>query len=291
MLPSRSATAFPLLALMTALGASPAAVGPAHAAGGKQACFDAYPAAQKLRKAGKLREARAQLVTCSQDACPPAVKKDCNQWLGEVTSELPSVVIAATDPSGADTAAVRVIVDGVVVAERLDGKAIELDPGEHALRFEHAGKVVEQTMVIRQSEKNRTVTATFVPPKPAPAASTSGPSEPAPSSEAPRPTPTAVYVLGGVGIASLALGTYFYFAQKSLHDDLAGRCAPACSPDDVSPLKTKQTIAGVSAGVGVAALLAATVLYVSRGPGEPTSTGFDVIAAPRGAAMSFGGRF
>lgn len=288
--PSRTSTVLPLLALIIGLGASPAVVGPAHAAGGKQACFDAYPEAQKLRKAGKLRAARAQLVTCSQDACPTAVKKDCTQWLGDVTAELPSVLIAATDPSGADTAAVRVLVDGDVVAERLDGKPIELDPGEHALRFEHAGKVVEQSVVIRQSEKNRKLTASFAP-KSAPAVTTTTQPPPAPPSEAPRPTPTSVYVLGGVGVVSLAVGTYFYFAQKSLHDDLTGRCAPACSPDEVSPLKTKQTIAGVGAGVGVAALVAATVLYVSRGPGDPASTGFDVSPTPRGAALSFGGRF
>ena len=289
---SRSLAHLPFaLALSTPLVALPA-----HAADPKQACFDAYPAAQKLRKGGKLRRARAELVTCSQDACPAAVRKDCTDWLNEVSAELPSIVVVATDAAGKDTAAVRVTVDGEVAAARLDGKAIEIDPGERVLRFEHGGSTVEQALVVRQGERNRTVAVSFAAPSSSPPPSSpsegtrSSPGDRPPSSPT-RPVPVAVYVLGGVGVASLATGAYFYFAQKSLHDDLAARCAPACSPDDVAPLKTKQLLGGVFAGVGVAALATAVVLYVGRKEDDSAIAALSVGPVPGGAALSLRGGF
>lgn len=258
------------LALVTPISTSSRAAPPDP----KAVCFEAYPDAQKDRKTGKLRAARRALVTCSQDACPAAVRKDCAQWLAEVDAELPSVLVVATDPSGRDTAAVRVSVDGEIVAERLAGKSIEVDPGEHVFRFEHAGQAIEQSVIVRQSEKSRKLAIDFATPRGSAAPTAPPPpvdgAPPSPS----RPVPVAVFVLGGVALASLATGTYFYFAQKSEHDDLAARCAPACSPDDVAPLKTKQLVAGVGLGVGVAALAAATVLFVTRrADGETTALG------------------
>ena len=104
----------PPIRLVSSLALTLALASPTHAAppDGKTVCFDAYPEAQKHRKAGKLRAAQKELVICSQDACPAAVRRDCAQWLGEVTGELPSVLVVATDPEGKDTAAVRVTVDG-----------------------------------------------------------------------------------------------------------------------------------------------------------------------------------
>ena len=179
------------------------------------------------------------------------------------------------------------------MSERLDGKSIDMDPGEHVFRFEHKQGFVEQTLVVRQAEKSRKIVVDFTAKK-SPAPTSSGPpaaaeAAPAPSSVA-RPVPAPVYVLGGVGVASLAVGTIFFFAQKSQHDDLAARCAPACSPDDVAPLKTKQLVAGLGLGVGVAALAAATVLYVRR-PEAQTTASFSVSPNPGGATFAIQGGF
>lgn len=134
-----------------------AAEGWAQAESGVQACAKAYEDAQVQRNSGHLKSAQDQLRICVQDQCPDFVRSDCVNWLSEVNSALPTVTFAAVDSSGADLFEVKVSVDGVVVAESLDGRAIELDPGQHQLVFEYQGAKVEQKLLVRQGEKNRVV--------------------------------------------------------------------------------------------------------------------------------------
>ena len=47
-----------------------------------------------------------------------------------------SVVPAAKDKKGRDIVDVKVSIDGKVVTETLDGKALPVDPGVHTFRFE-----------------------------------------------------------------------------------------------------------------------------------------------------------
>ena len=74
-------------------------------------------------------------------------------------------------------------VDGQVVEERLDGKAVPIDPGEHVVRFETAGANPgqEAELLVTQGEKNRKVVASFLPPKVAP------PPTPVPTTEPAKP--------------------------------------------------------------------------------------------------------
>lgn len=111
----------------------------------KQECVAAYEKTQTLRDQGKLLDARKQAVVCSAPACPSQAIKDCVQWLAAIDASLPTVVLMALDPAGAETLDVRVTVDGQALAAKLDGKAVALDPGQHVLRFEMAGaEAVEQ---------------------------------------------------------------------------------------------------------------------------------------------------
>lgn len=301
MRPSRAALLASLPALLAAdtlAQAKPMPPPPAFAA-----CFDAYPAAQRLRKQGKLREARAQLVLCSQEQCPAEMRSDCGTWLGEVDRAMPSVVIEARDPRGDETAAVRVRIDGVLLAERLDGKAIELDPGEHSFRFEHAGQTQERTLLIREGEARRKIEVRFSAPPAASAsasASASAPT-PAPSSVppafssslegAPRPSPTLGYALGGLGVLALAGSAYFYLDGRGVERDLKRTCAPACSPDQMAPLKRRDLLAGVSLGVGVVSLGAAAYLLLRPAPAEPAAARLDLAPLPGGAFATYQGAF
>jgi hypothetical protein len=265
------------------------------------ACFDAYPAAQRLRKQGKLREARAQLVLCSQEECPAEVRSDCGTWLGEVDRAMPSVVIEARDPRGDETAAVRVLVDGVLLAERLDGKAIELDPGEHAFRFQHAGQTQERTILIREGEARRKIEVRFSTP-PAASASASASAPPPPASSLPlefssspegmpRPSSTLGYALSGIGILALAGSAYFYLDGRGFESDLKKTCAPACSPDQMAPLKRRDLLAGVSLGVGVVSLGAAAYLLLRPAPAESVAARFELAPLPGGAFATYQGAF
>src|SRR5262249_4856661 len=120
------------------------AAAPLVSAQEKSACLEAHAAAQQLRKAGRLRGARQELAICTAPSCPPLVSSDCTTWPAEVASEQPSVVISARDRTGRDTFAVRVEIDGELVAMALDGRPIDVDPGEHRFRYELAtGEVIE----------------------------------------------------------------------------------------------------------------------------------------------------
>jgi hypothetical protein len=169
--------------------------------GNVQACVTAAEDGQKLRDGGSYAHARERFIVCAGDGCPGEVRRSCVGWLGELEKVTPTVVFGA-QARGGEIADVRVSLDGTLVAERIDGKPIPVDPGAHRFRFEHAGDdPVDQTTVVRAGEKERLISVRFGPEpaliSPSPA---SRPSPPPPTSR------TSAYVLGAVGLASLAAG-------------------------------------------------------------------------------------
>ena len=84
------------------------------------------------------------------------VRDDCARRLDELGQVQPTIVFDAKDASGRDVAAVKVTVDGRPLAEKLDGAALAVDPGEHTFVFTVAGgALVTQTFVIREGQKAR----------------------------------------------------------------------------------------------------------------------------------------
>ncbi|WP_437767239.1 hypothetical protein WMF27_20245 [Sorangium sp. So ce281] len=236
----------------------------ADAAPHKQACADAYERAQGLRRDGRLIEARAALVVCSQPTCPAAAVADCGPWLAEVEQSLPSVVVAAKDAHGRERLDVRVLVDGRPLAAALDGKALPVDPGPRTFRFEPAtGPAVEERVLIREGEKNRPLTVTLG------ALAAGAPTSPRPL--APRAAPPAepsvpglVWASGAVGVAGLAVFAVAGALSLSAEADLRATCAPRCAEGEVRAIRVQHAIADVGLGVGVVALGAAAWLYMTR---------------------------
>src|SRR4051794_37283699 len=97
---------------------------PTALAQGGAACGKAAEEAQALRDGGQLQAALDKLVRCSADHCPVVVRKDCVTWMDQVEKAIPSVIVNAVDSRGHDVMGVRVIVDGKVVRERLDGREL-----------------------------------------------------------------------------------------------------------------------------------------------------------------------
>jgi hypothetical protein len=236
-----------------------------------QACIEAHEHAQVARKEGKLLDARQSLLTCVRDTCPTILQKECAPWLTEVNSSIPTISVIARRADGTELYEVRVLVDGRQVASTLDGRAIEVDPGPHVLRFETDGlPPVEQETVFREGIKNHEVMVVFESTSSGPPA----PLEPTPDVDRDtiRPVPTMVYVLGGVGIAGLATSVYFEARGLSKRSDLdAQGCKPFCSTSDVDAAKRDILIGDIALGAGLVSLGAATYFYLSR-PSVPTST-------------------
>jgi len=229
----------------------------ARAADPFEACVSAYDQAQVDRRAGKLVSAKERLLTCSQAACPAAARRDCARWLDEVETSIPTVVVEATSGSGAELTEVRVLIDGRLLAPRLEGKALAVDPGTHTFGFETAGVAgVTQTVTIREGEKNRKIQVRLGAP---------ATPEPAPEPVGSRPIPVLAFVLGGVGL--VGLGSFAFFGIRAKNDEAELRdsgCQPRCDVDEVDAVFEKQVIADVSLGIGLAALAAATIVFLTR---------------------------
>jgi hypothetical protein len=229
----------------------------------KEQCVASYTSAQELSRSSKLKDARSALLVCARDPCSAVLQKDCVPWLADVEERLPTIVFALRDASGRDIADARVLVDGVVVMTRLEGRAFEIDPGEHLVRIEPAsGEPVERTIVAREKEKGRDVT--FVtgggatPPTPP---VTPPPPGPIPSEG--RPLPTAFWAAAGVG--AVAAITFSVFAvrgivQRSNLDD----CKPNCDTSRIDRAKANFVVADVSLVVAALAGGAATWFALSR---------------------------
>lgn len=281
-------------------------------------CVSAYDQTQALRKQGNLVEARQRALACSQPTCPGVVSKDCAQWLGEIDASLPTVVFSA-ELDGNDTAAVRVLLDGKPITDRLDGKAVSIDPGEHSVRFEMAGAdPIEQTVVIAQGQKDRSIRAAFKSkkaassaPSPASAPVPSPPADTAmPLAEAPPDAPAGgvpawAWVIGGVGVASAGVGVGLLVASVLGQSEITDHCgkSPAEPGYDAGQCQTlgsdndlKQGLAGGFGGVGVVAIVVAIVgIATAPSSDPPAAASASVHATPwlrwGAGGISVGGEF
>lgn len=221
-------------------------------------CVSAADQAQQLRDEGKYRGAREKLLVCARDACPALVKRDCLDWLTQLDNITPSVVFAAKEGSK-DLADVKVYVDGALVTERLDGRPVPMDLGQHTIKFEHQGQTKEETVVIGAGQKSRNILVTFGPkpgagaPGPAPAPSTSSEGSLVPA-----------FIVGGVGVLAIGSFAIFGLSGKSDVSDMETRCKPNCTESEVDSARTKLIVADISLGVGVVALAVATYMILTR---------------------------
>jgi hypothetical protein len=249
-------------------------------------CASAAEHAQQLRDEGKYRRAREQMLVCARDVCPRAVKSDCGKWLGEIDRDAPTVVLGARDGKGADLFDVKVSMDGTPIQERLDGKPVIVDSGEHTFRFEAKdGTVKEEKVLIRAAEKGRPILATLGAAAPVRDA-------PPEQKEQEAGSIAPIVVLGGVG--ALALGSFAYFGITGKNDvDDLQLCKPNCRQDDVDSARTKLIVADVSLGVGVVALGVAAYLLVTRPSGRATTGNLRLNAGALagGGYAALGGRF
>jgi hypothetical protein len=255
-----------LFAIITALTVHSAAAEPTQ-----DQCVDAYTTSQQLRADGALRKAHERLLVCASDRCPQVMQPDCVAWLREVEQQIPSVVVRAK-LGGSDVADVRVLMDGVEIAPRLDGRAINVDPGQHVFSFEHAGTTpASKTVLINEGERARVIDVelTPLPVRHVPEAQGGQGGE-----------PRRVYVLGAVGIGALAVGGAvgaWGLVKRSGLDD----CTPSCSDARRSEVDNRFLGADLAFAIGAVALGAAAYFHWTR-----PSLGIDAAPTTGGAMVS-----
>jgi hypothetical protein len=246
------------------------------------ACTKSYESAQILKKKREYISARSELLACIRE-CPPVVQRECGQWLESIDAVAPSIVIHA-EAAGEDRTEVRVELDGKVIAEKLDGKGIDVDPGQHEFKFTLAGfPQVRKNLLVHDGEQLRVVHVAFEQPEVSFGLAARQP----PPVEMRRPVPAALYVVGGLAVLGGVGFASFGLVGSSQRSRLERDCSPRCTDSAVEALHRNLLMADVSLGVGLVALTTTTVLWFTRPTIPVTSDRATLAVAPSRAGVSF----
>lgn len=221
----------------------------------------------------------------------------------ELEKRVPKLVIQR----GQGAQAAKVELDGVVLGEAQIGSEISIDPGPHVVAgILPGGKRFTQTVELKEGQTERlTLDAPDDLGTAAPGTAASEPPAAAGQSatldaSSVRPSGSALpWIIGGVGVASLAASAVFYTLKNDAEDELDSGCLGRTCPDTLQDTQSKgetyATLTGVTLGVGVVGVGVAAVLLLSgRSPANArTESGLslDVRTGPRGASVELGGRF
>jgi hypothetical protein len=182
---------------------------------------------------------------------------------------------------------VEVLVDGTP-ATFTDVGSIETDPGPHRLVVRHAGTSVEMPLELAPGVRNRVVEVTIAdgpPPVSAPVP---------PTARAPdalvehRGVPVWRWVLGGVGLATLAAGGGISISGEVLASELRSECKPHCSQAQADEVVNRWVIGGTVMAAGGAFFLAALFWPAdsSASPRASRVSGPRVSMTPSGVTLS-----
>jgi hypothetical protein len=298
-----------LLVAVSLLGTS------AAARADEKSCVAASENEIALRKQLKLRAALEQLAICGAPGCPAEVRVECDQRAVQLNAALPTLVLGATDAAGNDLSAVTVTLDGAPFATRLDGRALPLDPGDHALHFEAPGCVpVDKTIVAREGEKERRVSVVLgaVPPVAAAIAPSPAPTAPGPPGPVLEPTPpvstwssrkTLALVSAGVGVAGVGAGAVFGLMASSAWSTQQADCKSTASCTNRagaasahSQMETAGAVSSVAFAVGAVGLVGGIVLWLTAPSGATASASrakwrFDPMMGPQAGGLMMSGGF
>jgi hypothetical protein len=251
----------------------------------KQECVDANERAQDLRRAGKLRAARDTLALCVSASCPGPVRDDCAQRVTEAAAAQPSIVFVVTDK----LETVKVTIDGEPLAERLDGTALDVDPGEHLFRFEGRSGAAEKRLTIREGEKGRRETVALSTPAVGPAIEAGPPTgHPAGHPNGDGSQGTVGLVVGGGGVVGIVVGSVLGLVAKSTYDSATAKCTSVPDNCGLQAQQESQSAHSEALGstvafvLGGAALAGGVALYFTA----PRERGVTVAARPDGLLVS-----
>lgn len=219
-------------------------------------CNAAFEEADRLLKANKggdvdLFAAREQLKICVRPVCAEWQVADCSKSLVAVGERIPTLAVTAADEHGRDVTDVKVLVDGVVLTEHIDGIRHEVRNGSRKISCVYpSGKTVDLSRTLAEGTHSalrcELPLETPAGSRSGAAMGTSAPSSGAHAGDATSPPQTLRY-LGfgaiGMGLAGLTVGAIFGLKASSSKTDANCDAQNFC---DAKPLADARSAATVS---------------------------------------------
>ncbi|MCU0681324.1 MAG: PEGA domain-containing protein [Polyangiaceae bacterium] len=204
-----------------------------------------------------------------------------------------TVSVAGGLPSGA-----KVTCDGLPLGAGALDLPLPLNPGEHELTVQREGGPAARRAVRLEAGEMKRIELPAPPPVPPPVAAERGPE---PGSEAGSTQRTLGFVLGGVGVAGLVVGgiagAFALSSGSAVERECPGRVCTGEGYDAVGRAKDEALVANLGLGVGVAGLVAGTVLVLTaESPRRTPAAGLrslqpTAFATPSGGWVGLGARF
>lgn len=263
-----------LLTLAVVAVAAPASGAPPT----KEECIETHSKAQDYRDRGQMSDAKRLFMLCAQQSCPALIQSDCAKFGEDLARSVPSVSFSARDAKGNDLPDTQVFVDGQLITSRLDdGKAHDIDPGKHAIRFTHSGKEATVNVVISVGEKGRNIMATIDDPGASGAGSSSSIStEDGRSSSGSRSA--LPLVVAGVGGAALVTGIVLAVVGKNGVPSVCSTSTNECAAPPGDPVfndaKSSMQLANLGIGIGITGLVLGVgglIWYLSSAPSKDSA--------------------
>lgn len=239
---------------------------------------------------GKVVEAAATLQAIVDEklgpnAPPPFLdaQRDAAGELGSVKARIASLEVIV-DLRGIGATPIITVDDDPAKAK---GSALDatfaVDPGAHRVRVAANDAIWEQTIQMKDGESRVVRVALGAEQK----------------KSAIPPQRLVGYILGGVGIATMAVGGYFGATavsdQHSLRDacPLGPKNCPVSAGPQIDSLRTKALVADLTIGGGAAVFVAAAILVLTAPPPkkEEPRVYITPVGFRGGAGASIGGRF
>jgi hypothetical protein len=237
-------------------------------------------------KLGKLVQALGDYELAAADARAEKaeqVAEEAEARLESVRQRIPRITVRRG--AGADAAIVSL--DGVSLGDQVIGTPMPTDPGPHTIEAKAPGfKPFRQSIRLAEQQSEALEITLEAEPPPPPVTSATGSGRPVGAGR----SPLYGYVIGGIGVASLAASGVFFGLRAGKISDLDKACPKRQCPSqaqqsDIDAGKMYTTVANVTLAVGVAAVAGGLVLVLTSGPSNEPSV---ALAPAPGGAQVFG---
>lgn len=231
------------------------------------------------------------------------------QHIAALEPRLPKMRVAVA-ASGASRRGLEVRRDGVVLGEAAWGTTVPVDPGEHEVTAQAAGfKTWSARVDVRSGAPVDVVVPELEAEAPAPATASASAGitaiggsverKDAPAALGEHGGRTAGFVIAGVGLVALGIGSYFGVRTFEKRDEANGLCPehqPCTDPNAVTAndaAHTSALVSTIAVGAGLVALGGGIYLVLTSKPGTKAAnaTGVAPLVGREAVGMTWSSRW